>query len=86
MCVRIGFSYSLRSDVESVTCRYANMTLGQNCIVNNMTYTDTGSNGEQHLFTVTRDNGRLPQFYCGPGFLVCQRTKALGMACQLDFE
>ena len=56
MCVRIGFSYSLRSDVESVTCRYANMTLGQNCIVNNMTYTDTGSNGEQHMFTVTRDN------------------------------
>lgn len=56
------------------TCMYANITLGQNCIVDNTTYTDTGPNGEQYMFTVTRDNCRSPQFYCDPGSSACQRA------------
>ena len=72
--------------LKEVTCRYANITLGQSCIVDNTTYTDTGPNGEQYMFTVMRDNCRSPQFYCDPGSSVCQRTKAVGMACQLDSE
>ncbi|KIJ90998.1 hypothetical protein K443DRAFT_115761, partial [Laccaria amethystina LaAM-08-1] len=68
------------------TCMYANITLGQSCIVDNTTYTDTGPNDEQYMFTVTRDNCRSPQFYCDPGSSVCQRTKAVGMACELDSE
>lgn len=68
------------------TCMYANITLGQSCIVDNTTYTDTGPNGEQYMFTVTRDNCRSPQFYCDPGSSACQRAKAVGVACQLDSE
>ena len=87
MCVKSwNFIVVCIAVLKEVTCRYANITLGQSCIVDNTTYTDTGPNGEQYMFTVMRDNCRSPQFYCDPGSSVCQRTKAVGMACQLDSE
>ena len=66
--------------------RFANVTLGQACIVDNVTYIDIGPEGQQYSNVVTRDNCRTPQFYCDPISMVCQRTKPIGSPCDGDHQ
>ncbi|KAI8985566.1 hypothetical protein BD414DRAFT_515365 [Trametes punicea] len=68
------------------TCLYANMTLGQPCILDDVTYIDVGPDGEQFSNTVTRHNCKAPQFSCDAGLKVCVPTKALGASCSSDQE
>jgi hypothetical protein len=65
---------------------YANMTLDLPCIIDNTTYTDFGTNGEQFQQVFTRDNCRTPDFYCDDASMTCQRTKAIGQNCLADQE
>ncbi|KAI0773322.1 hypothetical protein BD413DRAFT_472846 [Trametes elegans] len=67
-------------------CMYANMTLGQPCILDGVTYIDVGPNGEQFSNTVTRHNCQTPQFFCDSGLSVCVPTKVLGSSCSSDQE
>lgn len=66
--------------------RYANMTLGQPCILDDVTYIDMGPNGEQFSNTVTRHNCQTPQFYCDASVKACVPTKTLGTSCITDQE
>ncbi|KAL1941240.1 hypothetical protein VTO73DRAFT_7452 [Trametes versicolor] len=68
------------------TCTYANMTLGQPCILDDVTYIDMGPNGEQFSNTVTRHNCQTPQFYCDASVKACVPTKTLGTTCITDQE
>ncbi|CDO69359.1 hypothetical protein BN946_scf184746.g40 [Trametes cinnabarina] len=63
------------------TCTYANVTLGQTCILDDVTYIDLGPDGEQFSNSVTRHNCKTPQFYCDAGLQVCIPTKSLGVSC-----
>lgn len=58
--------------------RYANMTLGQPCILDVATYSDNN--------TIARHNCQTPRFYCHSGYGVCVPTKALGIPCESDEE
>lgn len=62
------------------------MTLGQPCILDDVTYIDMGPNGEQFSNTVTRHNCQTPQFYCDAGVKACVPTKTLGTSCITDQE
>ncbi|KAI0349555.1 hypothetical protein OH77DRAFT_1507429 [Trametes cingulata] len=68
------------------TCRYANMTLGQPCVLDGVTYIDIGPNGEKFSNTVTRHNCKTPGFYCDSGVSACVPTKASGDPCGSDQE
>ncbi|KAI0697841.1 hypothetical protein C8T65DRAFT_743046 [Cerioporus squamosus] len=63
------------------TCTYANMTLGQPCILDVATYADGAHNN-----TIARHNCQTPRFYCHSGFEVCVPTKALGLPCESNEE
>ncbi|TFK78224.1 hypothetical protein K466DRAFT_507635, partial [Polyporus arcularius HHB13444] len=62
-------------------CTYANMTLGQPCILDVTSYADGAHNS-----TVARHNCQTPRFYCHSGFAVCVPTKALGLPCESNEE
>ncbi|KAI0629332.1 hypothetical protein C8Q77DRAFT_1143400 [Trametes polyzona] len=68
------------------TCVYANMTLGQACTIDDVTYIDVGPGGEQFSNTVSRHNCVTPQFYCDANLTACVPTKALGAPCASDQE
>ncbi|KAH9893411.1 hypothetical protein C8Q73DRAFT_696866 [Cubamyces lactineus] len=68
------------------TCMYANMTLGQPCILDDVTYIDEGPNGEQFSNTILRDNCESPQFFCDSEAKACVPTKTLGTSCASDQE
>ncbi|KAI0675798.1 hypothetical protein C8Q78DRAFT_1006622 [Trametes maxima] len=68
------------------TCTYANMTLGQPCTIDNVTYIDVGPGGEQFSNIVTRHNCATPQFYCDGAMRACVPTKPLGSSCSADQE
>ncbi|RPD59062.1 hypothetical protein L226DRAFT_465648 [Lentinus tigrinus ALCF2SS1-7] len=62
-------------------CMYANMTLGQPCVLDVATYV-YGSNNN----TIARHNCQTPQFYCHSGFEVCVPTKAVSIPCDSNEE
>ncbi|KAL7280424.1 hypothetical protein ACG7TL_005352 [Trametes sanguinea] len=68
------------------TCTFANMSLGQPCILDGVTYIDLGPNGEQFSNTVTRHSCQTPQLYCDTSLQVCVPTKPLGASCGSDQE
>ncbi|KAI0642233.1 hypothetical protein C8Q79DRAFT_917558 [Trametes meyenii] len=69
------------------TCAYANMTLGQPCAIDNVTYVDVGPGGsEQFSNSVARHNCATPRFYCDGAMRACVPTKSLGSSCSADQE
>ncbi|GJE89914.1 hypothetical protein PsYK624_060260 [Phanerochaete sordida] len=67
-------------------CMWANVTLGQGCVVDDTTYVDTGPNGQQFGNRIVRHNCRTPQLYCDTNALQCFPTKLLGEGCAMDQE
>jgi hypothetical protein len=65
---------------------YANATLGVPCIIDSTVYIGLGPNGEQFSTTVSRDNCKSPGLYCNPTSDACEKTQAIGQACQNDQE
>ncbi|KAI0955589.1 hypothetical protein AcV7_006215 [Taiwanofungus camphoratus] len=68
------------------TCMYANGTLGQHCVVDDVTYIDIGPDGQQISNIITRDNCQTPHFYCDRNATECVQTKTLGATCGADRE
>jgi hypothetical protein len=66
--------------------RYANVTLGQPCVIDDTAYNVTDANGQWSATVVTRDNCRTPTSYCETGSMVCESSKALGVPCLADHE
>ncbi|KII85258.1 hypothetical protein PLICRDRAFT_337586 [Plicaturopsis crispa FD-325 SS-3] len=64
-------------------CRYANVTVGQPCVIDNTTYMDVGVAGEPSSIVVTRDNCRT-EYFCDGTSSTCVPTQALGSLCQTD--
>jgi len=67
-------------------CMYANVTLGEPCVMDNTTYNLITLNGQRSTNIVVRDNCHSPLLYCGGGTMVCERSKALGVSCSSDQE
>ncbi|KIM80388.1 hypothetical protein PILCRDRAFT_73344 [Piloderma croceum F 1598] len=67
-------------------CRYANITLGQACQIENTTYLDLDLTGEPIKTTVIRDNCRTPELFCDTATMLCEHTKVTGGTCQTDGE
>jgi hypothetical protein len=63
--------------------RYANVTLGLPCTLEQTTYYD---NVLQINNLVSRSNCRTPSLYCHPTDLTCESTKPIGSPCSADFE
>jgi hypothetical protein len=63
--------------------RYANVTLGESCILEKTTYYSdvVDTNGQRLGVNVMRSNCKAPGSYCDPTTLVCQPTKAIGASC-----
>lgn len=66
--------------------RYANVTLGQRCILDQTTYLEFGPNGQQLSHTISRHNCRSPLLFCDPSSLQCFHTKPVGTPCEADLE
>ena len=69
-----------------ISARYANITIGSPCIIDNTTYTDFNLHGQQYQQVFTRDNCHTPQLYCKYDSMTCQHTKAIGIFCLGDQE
>ncbi|KAI0738526.1 hypothetical protein C8Q80DRAFT_1222434 [Daedaleopsis nitida] len=63
------------------TCVYANMTLGQPCTVDVVTYMEG-----PYKNTITRHNCQTPLFFCHTDMHACIPTKAFGSPCNADQE
>ena len=74
------------SPADVYTTRYANATLGAPCITDSTSYVGTGPKGETFSNTVLRDNCVSPDLYCNATSNVCEKKKAIGLACQNDLE
>ncbi|GBE88068.1 hypothetical protein SCP_1202970 [Sparassis crispa] len=68
------------------TCMYANVSLGEPCIIDTVTYIDVGPNGQQFSNSISRDNCQSPQMYCDSSASQCVPAKTLGAACAADQE
>ncbi|KAI0730758.1 hypothetical protein C8Q76DRAFT_716026 [Earliella scabrosa] len=62
-------------------CAYANMTLGQPCILDVATYDDG-----PYTNTIIRHNCRTSQYYCHTEFQACIPMKAMGTSCDTNQE
>jgi len=65
---------------------YANVSLGQTCVIDDVTYIDVGPGGQQYSNVITRDNCQTPQLYCDRNSTECVPTKSLGVPCNADRE
>lgn len=66
--------------------RYANVTFGQPCGIENTTTIGIGSSGEQTTVVMTRDNCQSPNLFCDPDIMICEHTKYIGGTCMADGE
>ncbi|EPQ57503.1 hypothetical protein GLOTRDRAFT_137819 [Gloeophyllum trabeum ATCC 11539] len=66
-------------------CMWANVTVGQQCVVENTAYIAYGANGQEFIDVVSRGNCKLGS-YCDSQQLVCMQTKQLNEACNADKE
>lgn len=66
--------------------RYANISLGHLCVLDDVAYIVEGPNGQQYSNTVTRDNCQSPRLYCDRNSTQCVPTKVQGAACDADRE
>ncbi|EKM58604.1 uncharacterized protein PHACADRAFT_117686 [Phanerochaete carnosa HHB-10118-sp] len=85
LCMYVIFSCAAGCEADSRR-RWANVTLGQGCIVDDTTYVDVGSDGQQSGNRIVRHNCRTPQLYCDTTALQCFSTKLLGSDCTMDQE
>jgi len=65
-------------------CKWANVTLGLPCVVENTAYISYGANDE-YIDIVSRDNCRIG-LYCDAAQRVCIQRKDLGTQCDADKE
>ncbi|KAG0142786.1 hypothetical protein CROQUDRAFT_673362 [Cronartium quercuum f. sp. fusiforme G11] len=65
------------------TCIFANISLGQTCLIDNTIYSGYLPDGSLSSDVVMRDNCD-DTLYCDPDRLICQKTAADGQACQSD--
>jgi hypothetical protein len=65
--------------------RYANVTAGQDCVVENTAYIAYEPDGSQYIDIVSRGNC-IGGLYCDAQSHKCLATKALGQACEADKE
>ncbi|KAH9485356.1 hypothetical protein JR316_0002264 [Psilocybe cubensis] len=65
-------------------CMWANVTLGNKCVVENTPYIAYGASGE-FIDIVSRGNCKLG-LYCDSSSLVCMNNKLLGESCEADKE
>jgi hypothetical protein len=84
--VHVRFFASLERIEPVCVIRFANVTLGQPCVIDNTTYIDVGPSGQEYSNIILRDNCQSLQLYCDPGTMVCQASKTVGTACQTDSE
>jgi len=66
-------------------CTFANVTVGQSCIVDNTAYIAYGADGSEFIDVVSRGNC-MKGFYCDGQSLVCNQQKAFGQTCDADKE
>ncbi|KAH9910951.1 hypothetical protein B0H21DRAFT_782468 [Amylocystis lapponica] len=66
-------------------CMYANVTLGQTCVVQNTAYVAYGPDGAEYPDVVSRGNCQVG-LYCDSQSLQCIQTRELGQACDADKE
>ncbi|KZT32231.1 hypothetical protein SISSUDRAFT_1067099 [Sistotremastrum suecicum HHB10207 ss-3] len=61
----------------NLTCQWANVTLGQPCLVENVAYIGYAADGSEFIDVVSRGNC-VKGLYCDAVALQCMQTKALG--------
>jgi len=66
-------------------CQYKNATQGQNCTVENTAYVAYGSDDQEFLNIVSRDNCK-DGLYCDSQTLICNGVKELSASCSADKE
>ncbi|OCB90650.1 hypothetical protein A7U60_g2085 [Sanghuangporus baumii] len=66
-------------------CMWANVTVGLNCVVENTPYIIYGTNNQEEIDIVSRDNCAL-DLYCDAQTLVCMQKKNVGDSCEADKE
>ncbi|TFK54266.1 hypothetical protein OE88DRAFT_1642837 [Heliocybe sulcata] len=66
-------------------CMWANVTVGQTCVVENTAYIAYAAGGQEYLDIVSRGNC-LVGLYCDSQQLVCMQTKKLNEGCSADKE
>ncbi|KAF8493636.1 hypothetical protein JB92DRAFT_2749951 [Gautieria morchelliformis] len=66
-------------------CMWANVTLGQACVVEQMPYIAYGVGNSEFIYVVSRGNCR-PGLYCDAPSKLCMQTKAFGVSCTADKE
>jgi len=66
-------------------CMWANVTLGQNCAVEQMPYIAYGNDNTEFIYVVSRGNCRSG-LYCDAAQKVCMQTKQFGDSCTADKE
>jgi len=64
---------------------FANVTLGQTCVVEQMPYIAYGSDNLEFIYVVSRGNCRSG-LYCDASAKQCMQEKAFGVACTADKE
>ncbi|KAI0768849.1 hypothetical protein BD413DRAFT_562125 [Trametes elegans] len=80
-----GFGLNVNGSVcLNNICMWANVTVGQTCIVQNTAYTAYGPDGE-FIDIVSRGNCKVG-LYCDAQQLVCVQNKAVGETCDADKE
>jgi hypothetical protein len=65
--------------------RWANVTAGQECVVENTAYIAYEADGSEYIDIVSRGNCQ-PNLYCDSGSRKCMATKNAGDACDADKE
>ncbi|KAF8590989.1 hypothetical protein K439DRAFT_1657080 [Ramaria rubella] len=66
-------------------CMWANVTLGQTCVDEQMPYIAYGEGNSEFIYVVSRGNCR-PGLYCDAAQKVCMQEKAFGVSCTADKE
>lgn len=78
-----GLNFNGSVCIQNV-CMWANVTVGNTCVVENIPYTAYGVDGE-FINIVSRGNCR-PGLYCDAQTKQCKQDKALGEECTADKE
>ncbi|OCH85676.1 hypothetical protein OBBRIDRAFT_762638 [Obba rivulosa] len=82
---RSGYGLNVNGSVcLNNICMWANMTAGQQCIVQNTAYVGYGKNTE-FVDIVSRGNCKIG-LYCDSQSLACMQTKDIGVSCDADKE
>ncbi|KAF8339642.1 uncharacterized protein EI90DRAFT_2907111 [Cantharellus anzutake] len=67
-------------------CMFANVSLGQPCVMDTTLYLALSSTGRQLSNTIYRDNCMAPGLYCDLKSSTCAFAKLVGASCARDIE